>query len=321
MAKKALGKGLGALIRRPSASTSEDAGTTEDSTSGSRRQERPQFLGDPVVPGERVRLIPVDEITPSPLQPRKAIREDELEELKESLRQHGVIQPLIVRNVSGTMELVAGERRWRAAEKLGMAEVPVIVREASDRDVLEMALIENIQRADLNPVEEAEAYVRLAKEFDMRQEDIATRVGKNRATVANSMRLLDLEDEVRNLLSQGRISTGHAKVLLGEKEPERQRLLAEQVVKKGLTVRATEQLLAATSGGKRRASGSRSTKNLDPTVAAAVEDLTDRLRERMGTRVAIHHGEKKGRIEIEYYGNEDLDRVLGLMGVSMASDF
>ncbi len=156
-------------------------------------------------------MVPLSEVVASPLQPRKDFAGEQLTELMDSIREHGIIQPLIVRMRNGKHELIAGERRWRAARELGLAEVPVILREASDKDVLEMALIENIQRAGLNPIEEAQAYQRLSKEFNLRQEDIAQRVGKNRATVANAIRLLELPSDVQQHLREGRLSTGHAK--------------------------------------------------------------------------------------------------------------
>lgn len=301
MAKKALGKGLGALIKRPTG-TGPSAGRDGAGAESGR---------------EVIRLVARDRVVVSPLQPRKTFRDDQLEELVDSIRQHGVIQPLIVRGRGERLELIAGERRWRACEMAGIDEVPVIVRDASDRDVLEMALIENLQREDLNPVEEAEAYVRLSKEFDLTQEEIARRVGKNRATVANAMRLLDLEPEVRLLLAQGRLSTGHAKVLLGEKEPERQRLLAEQVVKKSLTVRQTEDLLSAARGtGKSKGAGRPGgARALAPDLAASIQEVTRRLEARLSTPVRVNHRpEGKGTIEIQYFNLDELDRILSLVG-------
>ncbi len=316
MAKKALGRGLGALIKRPSTNDGDPAGSDRAPTAA-RTPAAP--MPAEVPSGERVLSVPHREVVPSPMQPRKSFRDDHLGELVDSIREHGVVQPLIVRKVAGTYELIAGERRWRAASALGLAEVPVVVREASDRDVLELALIENLQREDLNPVEEAEAYVRLAREFAMTQDEIAKRVGKNRATVANAMRLLDLDDEVRALLAQGTISTGHAKVLLGEKDPSKQRLFAKEIVRKGLTVRATEKLLqsADLEGGTRIGGGARGggTQH-DGATASAIREVTNRLRDRFATQVSVSHGAKKGKIEIEYYGNDDLERILGIMGVS-----
>ncbi|MDG2123560.1 MAG: ParB/RepB/Spo0J family partition protein, partial [Verrucomicrobiales bacterium] len=179
--------------------------------------------------------------------------------------------------------------------------------------------IENLQRADLNPVEEAKAFVRLAKEFDLRQEDIAKRVGKNRATVANSMRLLDLGEEVLLHVGQGRLSVGHAKVLLQEKSEEQQRLLADQVIKRGLSVRETEKLLSGIGIANEQGKSQRKAK-AEPELAAAIEAVTETLRERFGTKVVVQHGKKRGKIEIEYYGNEDLERVMGLMGVKVGED-
>jgi ParB family chromosome partitioning protein len=236
----------------------------------------------------------------------------------ESIREHGVIQPLVVRRVNGVMELIAGERRFRACQQLGLTEVPVIERSASDRDVLEMALIENLQREDLNAVEEAEAYSRLAREFGLRQEDIAQRVGKNRATVANSMRLLELAPEVKSLLAQSLISTGHAKAILGLRDPELQKLLADKVVRQGLTVRQTEQEVQREhQGAGDQGTGKKSAAaTVERQTDAALNRIQNNLRERLATQVTIHHGEKKGRIEIEYYGNDDLGRLLDLFGVS-----
>ena len=291
MPKQALGKGLGALIGKSSSTLAPSP--------------------DPAA-GEQVLNVALETVHPSPLQPRKHIHEGQLEELTESIREHGVIQPLIVRKVGKKLELIAGERRWRACQALELGEVPVIVRKASDCEVLEMALIENLQREDLNPIEEAEAYVRLAKEFGLRQEDIAQRVGKNRATVANSMRLLDLCSAVREHLAQGRISIGHAKVLLGIKAAREQSAIADMVIRKALTVRATERLVAGQTGGK---SGSKSKAGNSAATSAEVTALQNRLRDHLATQVSIRHGSKRGKIEIEYYGNDDLERVLEAMGV------
>ena len=221
----ALGKGLSALI--------------------STKSPTPVASPTPVVEkGERIQELPITSLIPSPLQPRKTFREEHLQELEDSIREHGIVQPLICRLRNEQYEIIAGERRWRASQRVGLATVPVIVREAPDRDVLELALIENLQREDLNPIEEAKAYERLAEDFSMKQEEIAQRVGKSRASVANAIRLLELESQVQGWLSQDRISVGHAKVLLGLKSPEEQLAAAEEVLKKGLTVRGIETLVA-----------------------------------------------------------------------------
>lgn len=261
---------------------------------------------------EKVWQINLDSVTPSPLQPRKEFSTDALSELVESIRQHGIIQPLIVRKVDGRHELIAGERRWRAALAAGLSEVPVIIRTANDRDVLELSLIENLQRADLNPIEEAQGYARLAGEFGMRQEEIAQKVGRSRAAVANAMRLLDLHEQVQTWLAQNLISVGHAKVLLALKSPEEQVAVAETILRRSATVRATERLVARQLGAakprRRRAS--------TPSVStSAVEHLQARLQEHLGTRVILHHGEKHGRIEIEYYGADDLHRIVQVIGL------
>jgi ParB family transcriptional regulator, chromosome partitioning protein len=296
MAKLVLGKGLGALI-----STNKPASPSAE-------------------PWERVEKVALSDIVPSPLQPRKAFHSEQLQELVESIREHGIIQPLIVRKVEGKCELIAGERRWRAASQLGLKEAPVIVRQASDRDVLELALIENLQREDLNPIEEAHAYRRLAEEFSLRQEDIAQRVGKSRSVVANSVRLLDLHAQVQAYLAQGRLSVGHAKVLLALPNQDEQLLAAELTIRQAATVRMTERHVAsqlARQGlGKVGKPGARASHGNSAMVQNAVSDLEGRLRDRLATHVTIHHSEKKGRIEIEYYGNDDLGRILSILGVS-----
>ncbi|MGZ5553654.1 MAG: ParB/RepB/Spo0J family partition protein, partial [Chthoniobacterales bacterium] len=206
-------------------------------------------------------------------------------------------------------ELIAGERRWRAAQSVGLTQVPVILREASDLEVLELSLIENLQRADLNPIEEAQAYARLAGEFGMRQEDIAQKVGRSRAAVANSMRLLDLDQQVQTWLTQGLLSVGHAKVLLGLKAHDEQRAIAETILRRSAPVRDAERLVARHLGGARR----RKKSAILP--SSAVADLQSRLQQHLGTRVTVRHGEKRGRIEIEYYGNDDLQRLLNAIGL------
>ncbi|MEO6740787.1 MAG: ParB/RepB/Spo0J family partition protein, partial [Chthoniobacteraceae bacterium] len=221
MVKPALGKGLSALINPRVASPTPS-----------------------VEAGERIQTVPIDQIIPSPWQPRTEFRDENLQELAESIREKGVIQPLIVRRAGEKFELVAGERRWRAAQRVGLKDAPVIVREASDQDVLELALIENLQREDLNAIEEARAFQRLANDFHLKQEDIAQKVGKSRAAIANSMRLLDLHPQVQTWVVQQRLTVGHAKVLLSAKGHEEQLALAEESLRRGLTVRGAEKLVA-----------------------------------------------------------------------------
>ena len=291
MAKMALGKGLSALIAAQPAPAPGIAAVDD---------------------AEKIQRVSLDSITPSPLQPRKDFGADALSELVESIRQHGIIQPLIVRTIDGRHELIAGERRWRAAQEAGLGEVPVIIRSASDRDVLELSLIENLQRADLNPIEEAQGYARLAGEFGMRQEEIAQKVGRSRAAVANAMRLLDLHAQVQTWLTQNLISVGHAKVLLALKAPEEQLAVAETVLRRSATVRATERLVARQLGQAKPRHRRPSSVSVN---ANAIEHLQSRLQEHLGTRVVLHHGEKQGRIEIEYYGGDDLQRVIQLIGL------
>jgi len=218
--------------------------------------------------------------------------------------------------MGGQYELIAGERRWRAAQELGLPHVPVILRSASDLEVLELSLIENLQRADLNPIEEAQGYARLAGEFGLRQEDIASKVGRSRAAVANAMRLLDLHPQIQVWLTQDLLSVGHAKVLLGLKQAEEQLAIAQTVLRRSATVRATERLVARQLGGVRARRKRRSVEA--NTTSATIEDLQERLQQHLGTRVTVHHGEKRGRIEIEYYGNDDLQRVLAALGLEQS---
>lgn len=294
MAKVALGKGLGALINTRVASPTPA-----------------------VESGERVQSIPLDHLVPTPLQPRTAFREENLDELVASIKEHGIIQPLIVRRRGDQFEIIAGERRWRAAKKAGLAQVPIIAREASDQDVLELALIENLQREDLNPIEEARAFSRLAREFNLRQEDIARKVGKSRAAVANSMRLLDLHEQVQSWLTQDRISVGHAKVLLCLKSRDEQALLADAIIRRSLTVRAAEKLVAShfEQTGTSKPTRANASNASHATLAPAVQHLQNRLQQHLATHVLLHHGENRGRIEIEYYGNDDLQRILVVFGM------
>jgi len=293
MAKPALGKGLGALINTRVAAPAP-------------REEL----------GERIQLLPLGQIAASPFQPRQEFHPDQLTELVASIRERGIIQPLIVRKVGDHYELIAGERRWRAANQVGLKEAPAIIREATDREVLELALIENLQREDLNPIEAANAYGRLHKDFGLTQEEIAVKVGKSREVVANALRLLTLDPEVMGFVRTGRLTVGHAKVLLAVKDAESQRVLADVVIRKSLSVRAAEALVAAHTGRQAEAGGGRArSKPTKESLAPALQNVENLLRHRFGTHVVLKHGEKKGTIEMEYYGADDLDRLLGEFGV------
>ena len=293
MAKQALGKGLGALIKSK---------TPAPDTKVELR------------PGEQIQKLALDMVVPSPLQPRKRFVEGQLDELMQSIKELGIIQPLITRRVNGKLELIAGERRWRASQMLGLETVPVIEREASDQEVLEMALIENLQRQDLDAIEEAAGYVKLAKDFSMKQDDIAKRVGKSRASVANAMRLLDLQAPIQRHVADGLLTVGHAKAILGIKNPKEQISAAEHILRKNMTVRAAEKFVHDFNSPEKKATKKKS-KGPDELRDPHLISLQNRLRERFSTHVHITHGEKKGKIEMEYYGNDDLERILALLGL------
>lgn len=259
---------------------------------------------------DRVMMIRLSQVVPNHEQPRKAFDEDPLAELTESIRQYGVLQPLLVQKKGRYYEIIAGERRWRASRAAGLKEVPCIVREFDRKETMEVSLIENIQRENLNPIEEAEAYRSLTDEFHMTQDEIAGRVGRSRASVANSMRLLKLTPEVRQMVIDNRLSMGHARALLGIEDPLSQTTAAEQVEEKQLSVRETEQLvkkvLTTAEPRKKRVPNEQ--------LRLAYQAAETRIQKKLGTKVSIHSRGKKGKIEIEYYSEEDLDRILNMIG-------
>src|ERR1051326_1806484 len=237
---------------------------------------------------EHVQRIPIQRIYPCPFQPRKDFPVETLRELADSIKEQGIVQPLIVRERNGRFELIAGERRWRAAQLLGLAEVPIIVREADDAAVLELALIENLQRENLNPIEEAQGYSQLIDQFQLTQEDVAAKVGKSRAVVANALRLLKLVPPLQDYLRQGRLSVGHAKVILALSTDQEQKLADERVIKEGLNVRQTEGLVAKWQNRHSRGSA----KSLTPLARdAQVANLKNQLRERFGTKVHLRYAQ------------------------------
>jgi ParB family transcriptional regulator, chromosome partitioning protein len=282
MNRKALGRGLGALL---------SSDRTFDLNSG---------------PSE----VEVDSIAPGPMQPRTHFDEVGLESLANSIRSHGVVQPLLVRRLGDGYELVAGERRWRAAKMAGLSTVPVVVKDVPDKDLLEIALIENIQREDLNPIEEAQAYKRLIETVGLTQEALASRLGRDRSYITNYLRLLRLPDDLQQLVREGRLSTGHARTLLGLPHPDLQRRIARQVIERGLSVRATEQLVQKTTGDARPRSRP-SSSTVDPNIRAA----ETKLRRALGTQVRIvqQSDDGRGRIEISFFGTQDLDRIYSLL--------
>jgi ParB family transcriptional regulator, chromosome partitioning protein len=269
-------------------------------------------------PYERVQKVPLARIRPCPLQPRKDFPPDALRELADSIREQGIVQPLIVREQGDHLELIAGERRWRAAQLLGLAEIPVIVRQADDRAVLELALIENLQRENLNPIEEATGYTQLIEQFQLKQEEVAVKVGKSRTVVANSLRLLKLPTAVQNHIRDGRLSVGHAKVILGLPTEKQQRSAADRVLREGLNVRQTEHLVARLLGrAPGRLPGAMTPSNVTPLPADAhVADLENRLRERLATKVQVRYAQGKGTVEISFYSDAELERILQIMGVA-----
>ncbi|MBU6301622.1 MAG: ParB/RepB/Spo0J family partition protein [Verrucomicrobia bacterium] len=327
--KPALGRGLGALIKAPPAVTGLGApvhGAVPAGTPVTALPLPPPLPGISVSEPEskdHVRRVPLAEVVPSRFQPRKRFADEPINELMASIREHGVIQPLIVRPSGDKFELIAGERRYRASVLLKLGEVPVVVREATDREVLEMSLIENLQREDLNPMEEAEAYVRLAKEFHLRQEDIAQKVGKSRATVANAMRLLELEESVQALLAQGRITTGHAKAILGLKTEDDQRMIADLVLRQALNVRDTEKLVAQhlqRGSAEAVAQPARNVAQRTP-LPSYLLSIQSELCSHFSAKVTIRQNSgETGRIEIEYTGDEELDRILFVIGGKFAKD-
>lgn len=265
---------------------------------------------------ERVQRVPLTRIRPCPFQPRKDFSPEALRELSDSIKEQGIVQPLIVREVQDHLELIAGERRWRAAQLLGLAEVPVIVREADDRAVLELALIENLQRENLNAIEEAQGYAQLISQFRLTQEDVAARVGKSRAVVANALRLLKLAPALQGYVREGRLSVGHAKVILGLAGERQQRLAAERILKDALNVRQAEGLVAklqAQPPGTPRRDGTVVPLPRDAHVGA----LEEKLRERLGTKVHLRYSGGKGALEIAFFNDEDLERVLQILGVKL----
>ena len=263
---------------------------------------------------DRVQRVPLNKIRPTALQPRKEFSAEALQELADSIREQGIVQPLIVRERDGFFELIAGERRWRAAQLLNLAEVPVITREADDRAVLELALIENLQRENLNALEEALGYAQLAAQFQLTQEQIAVKVGKSRAAVANATRLLKLPSPVQNYLREGRISVGHAKVVLGLTDEKSQTLAAERIIKDGLNVRQTEGLVA-----KLQARGPKTAGEKTPAVVSVSSNITrleDKLREKFGTKVHLKYAHGKGAVEINFFSDDELQRVLEVLEIN-----
>jgi ParB family chromosome partitioning protein len=248
----------------------------------------------------------IEEIIPNRSQPRKHFDESKLQELAESIKEKGILEPLIVRKTDQGYELIVGERRWRAAQKAGLKEVPVVVKEAEGREALEISLIENLQREDLNPIEAAEAFKHLIEEFNISQEDLSKRIGKDRTTIANTLRLLKLPIEIRNQLLQNRITSGHARAILSLESKEKQKELCALIIKKGLSVREAEALAKRWSEKPKKATLVKRKGDLESQLGS----LQDSLRKYLGTKVQITQKGKRGKIEIEYYSHQELERIV-----------
>lgn len=263
-----------------------------------------------------VDMVELARIQPCAFQPRKDFSQESLQELADSIREQGIVQPLIVRRAGDRFELIAGERRWRAAQLAGLSRVPIVVREADDRTVLELALVENLQRENLNPLEEAQGYAQLIQQFQLTQEQAAVKVGKSRALVANALRLLKLSDEVQAYLRHGQLSVGHAKVILGVSNAEDQNYIAQRCLKDGLSVRQVEDYVAHYQGGDARHAGGPRAKTTPAARDANVESLESRLREKLGTKVTLRYRKGKGSLDIRFFSDEELERVLAILGVA-----
>ena len=269
------------------------------------------LLGDPELPaqGEGAVTLPISQVEPGLNQPRKRFEQGALDDLADSIRVHGIIQPLTVRRLAtGYYQIVAGERRWRAAKTAGLQEVPVVIIEADDRKVMELGLIENLQREDLNPAEEARGYQTLIEEYGLTQEQVAQQMGKSRPAITNTLRLLALPDQVMKLVEEGSLSAGHARAILGAPTAALQTEAAKKVVEGQLSVRQTEALIKALQKEKKE-----KPKEAAPDLSLYLGELEKDLSGRLGRKVKIAHKGKKGRIELEYYNEQDLETLLGLL--------
>lgn len=288
MSKKfGLGKGLGALIPdEVEAKSKEKENDKKNSTT----------------------LIPLNKIVNNSEQPRKFFDSDNIAELAESIKNHGIIQPLILKKDGTKYTIIAGERRWRASKMLGLKEVPAIIMDLSEKEILEISLIENIQREDLNPIEEALAYRKLIEDFKLTQQELSKRIGKSRVAISNTMRLINLDERVQQYLIESVISEGHGRVLLAIENKDLQYEIAQRIIDENLSVREVEKLIKDLSKGKKE-------KNIDKEENPYINDVQNRLQDYFGTKVNINSKNKKGKIEIEYYSDDDLNRILELINM------
>ena len=289
--KRGLGKGLDAMIPIPESSTSEQAAGKADDKGTET-------------------VVRITQVEPNREQPRQNFDEDALQELADSIKQFGLLQPILVQDRKTYYEIIAGERRWRAAKLAGLKEVPVIIRDYTEQEIVEISLIENIQREDLNPIEEAQAYKRLLTEFNLKQDEVAERVSKSRTAVTNSMRLLKLCDEVQQMIIDDMLSTGHARALISIEDPEQQYTIAQKIFDEKLSVRDVEKLVKNLNKPEKPKKSAADDQSLD----IVYQDVAEKLKQSLGTKVDItSKGNGAGKIEIEFYNHDDLDRIIELL--------
>lgn len=296
--KKGLGKGLDSLI-------ADKVSTKQVTKTESQVKLKSEHAADAV-------MMDITKVEPNREQPRQKFDEDALLELAESIKQFGVLQPLLVQEKDDYYEIIAGERRWRAAKLAGVKKIPVIIKKLTAQEIMEISLIENIQREDLNPIEEAMAYKRLLTEFNLKQDEVAERVSKSRTAVTNAMRLLKLNDKVQQMVIDEMLTTGHARALLGIDDQEKQYVLAQKIFDEKLSVRDTEKLVKSIQNENKNRTNVR--KEIDPKLEAIYHDLEEQMKGILGTKVSINHkDEEKGKVEIEYYSQDELDRIIDLL--------
>lgn len=296
MAARGLGKGLDLLI--------------PNAVGEAKAKAEPKKAEETSAKGPET-IVKITKVEPNREQPRKNFDEDALQELADSIKQFGLLQPILVQDRKDYYEIIAGERRWRAAKLAGLKEVPVIIRNYTEQEIVEISLIENIQREDLNPIEEAQAYKRLLTEFHLKQDEVAERVSKSRAAVTNSIRLLKLSDEVQRMVIDEMISTGHARALLAVENPEEQYTLAQKIFDEKLSVRDVEKLV------KNLHKPAKPKKLDDKALQAIYQDIEEKLKQKLSTKVSVSSkGDGAGKIEIEFYSHEDLDRLLDIIGTN-----
>ena len=309
------GKEMSGTDAGGSSSSVNVSGTDWGGSSGTANEFGAGWGASPGPVNTGVQMLRLSQVDPNRSQPRRIFEEDALDELADSIRQFGVLQPILVQKKDGRYEIIAGERRWRACRKAGLKEIPAIIREYSDQETLELSLIENIQREDLNPIEEAKAFKSLLDEFGLRQEDLAARVSKSRTAITNSVRLLKLDERVQDMIIQKEISMGHARALIPVEIPEEQFLIAQQIADRHLSVRDVEKLIK-----KRKASGAALKKKnpgaeTDPALELSYREIEERMKQSLGTKVSIRYGrDGKGKMEIDFYSHEDLERIVDLLG-------